>query len=192
MLPEPGESSRVDGALCPSCERFIGPARSCRYCGEPGRPDPVLRFLRLGAVLLATLGLFFLLLMARTRAPAAVSIGDISPLMSFATVCVSGRVARTPYVSSDTGGVDYISFLVDDGTGSLRVAARGRVADSLARADRIPRRDSRVEVTGILRTESGGKFRLYLRSAEHVHWVAAAGTNGTTRGATPARGIGEG
>ena len=57
----------------------------------------------------------------------------------FCDACAcTGRVTRRPYVGRRDGRVDYLSFPVDDGTGSLRVAAYRDVARVLQDANRLP------------------------------------------------------
>jgi hypothetical protein len=47
--------------LCPACERFIGLALQCSYCGEDARPRRSLLILRFAASLLSVGGILLLL-----------------------------------------------------------------------------------------------------------------------------------
>jgi hypothetical protein len=160
------ENARARPELCPSCERFIGPADECPYCNADSARAPALRVLRYAALALAVPGLFFLYLMARGTDVPLVRIGDVNPLMNFAYVRVAGAVERDAYVGKDGDTVDYVSFLVSDGTGKLRVAAYDDVARGLARESRLPRAGDRVESAGSLSVAADGRTRLRLRSPD--------------------------
>ena len=98
----------------------------------------------LAALLLAVIGLVFLYLMsARTEVP-VILVSDITPMMNFAHVRVTGTVERAAYVSRHEGEIDYLSFSVDDGSGRLRIAAYGHVAQTLAESGRVPKRGAAV------------------------------------------------
>jgi len=155
-------------AVCPSCERFIGPVGMCPYCGSDSARPRSLKILQTAAVVLAGVGLLFLYVMARYREVPLVQIGDITPLMNYATVRVAGTVDRKPYVSKRKGKVDYVSFLVDDGTGALRVSADREVARMLVARDLLPQRGQRVDVTGRLSVTADGRQKLRIQSAGQV------------------------
>jgi len=165
------------GELCPSCERFIGPADVCPYCGADSAKSPLLRMLRWYAVILAVAGLVFLFLMAVPREATVVSIGDITPFMNFGRVAVSGKVTREPYVSNREGKVDYVSFLIDDGSGQMRVAAEDAVAESFVAGRRLPAKGAQIQATGILSVSAEGLVRLRLMTAEDLLITRAASTN---------------
>jgi len=161
--------------FCPVCERFIGPADVCPYCGEDSARPPVWRWMKRGAWLLALIGLAWLYAAARGRNLEAVQIGRITPMMNFAYVRVTGTVVTRPYVARGDGGVEYLSFVLNDGTGRLRVAAYGDVARELAGEDRLPKRDDEVEVAGSLRITAGDRIRLRVQAADQLRSSGAGG-----------------
>jgi hypothetical protein len=166
LLPDGHSPRALPGpAHCPSCERFIGPAAECPYCGADSARNPALRYLRWAAVALATLGLAFLCLMAARREVPSVRIGEIRPRMNFATVRIQGVVERDPYVSREG---NYVSFSVRDDSGALRVAAYDEVAPALLQTDCLPRKGVRVRVLGNLSAGADGRTRMFLRDAAHV------------------------
>ncbi|MBN1558472.1 MAG: hypothetical protein JW951_10050 [Lentisphaerae bacterium] len=156
------------GARCPVCERYVGTAGRCPYCDEAVPRDPWLRGLRLAALGLGGVGLVFLYLSVRGGEIPRLRIGALVPPMDCARVRVAGTVMRRPYVARGNGAVEYLSFLVDDGSGALRVAARGRAAQALAAEARIPEKGARVDVSGSLRVSANGAARLYLDRAEDL------------------------
>jgi hypothetical protein len=155
-------------AHCPACERFIGPAPACGYCGCDARRAPLRRALRLGALVLALAGLGFVYLLARRTGPAPVAVESIRPTMNYAALNVAGSVAGRPYVKRVRGRVDYLSFTLDDGTGRLRVAARAPVAGQLVDRGLLPRKGDRVQAAGRVHVSAYGRPSLYLMSARHL------------------------
>lgn len=154
--------------LCPSCERFIGPADVCPYCGTDSAKSPVLRVLRYAALLLGVAGLAFLYLMVTHRDLPVIKVGEITPMMNFAYVRLAGVVERDAYVVRKKGKVDYISFSLDDGSGQLRVAAYRDIAQALAEKGLVPERGAFVDVTGSLSVSADGRAKLYLRAVEQL------------------------
>ncbi len=116
----------------------------------------------MAAVLLASIGLLALYLTARAQQAAPVRIGDITPLMGFANVTVTGRVTRTPFVG-EAG--DYVMFRVDDGSGELRIAAHDAVAEALIARNQLPVAGSDIRLSGELSISARRGTRLYLRDA---------------------------
>jgi hypothetical protein len=155
-------------ALCPSCERFIGPADVCPYCGADSARRPLLRHLRWAALFLAIAGVAGLTAVAARREAPAVVIGEISPAMNFAYVRVAGKVVSEPRVLREGGEVDYVSLILSDGTGQLRVQADGAVALALARKGGIPRKWTRVEAAGTLNVSRDGSPRLRLQTTSQL------------------------
>jgi len=166
----PGDSATRNDALCPSCDRFIGPADVCPYCGEDSARQPALKILRRAAVVFGLLGVGTLYLMARLQAIPVTRISAISPQMNFARICVAGTVTGRPYVSAPGGKVRYLSFVLDDGSGRLRVIADGQVARDLAERGGPPAIGARVTLSGSLRIAADGYPAVYLRSAAAVNW----------------------
>ncbi len=177
MRPMTQENSAlVRGDCCPSCERFIGPADRCPYCGEDSARSPALRRLRLAAFLLAFLGLGGLYLMVTHRELPVVSVDSITPMMNFAYVRVVGRVVREPRVlTREDGRVDYCSFLIDDGTGALRVQAHRRAAQRLAEENRLPGEGMLVDVAGSLSVAAEDVPKLRVQVVEQLRILTATG-----------------
>jgi hypothetical protein len=164
------DGSRSDGeqGFCPSCRRSIGPEQTCPFCDADAPPALRFRVLRRMALSLGGVGLCFLYLMALRRETPDIRIGGITPRMNFASVRVSGRVPREPYLSRRDGQVQYLSFTVDDGTGSLRVSASGELARALVAGRLLPTRGSTVQVAGSLRVGGDERLRLYLQAREQL------------------------
>jgi hypothetical protein len=148
---------------CAECGRHVDPGRRCPYCGSY-RPLPH-RLLRYASLLLAGIGLAALYLAARGREAPTVRIGDITPLMGFANIAVTGCVTRTPFIGA---AGDYVMFRVDDGTGELQVLAHGAVAAALIAAHRIPAAGRAVRVSGEIGLSARRGTRLYLRDARDL------------------------
>ena len=159
------------GAFCPSCERFIGPADVCPYCDADSAKPPIVRLLRLVALVLALAGLAFLYLAATSKELPMVRISEITPMMNFAQAQVAGSVQKSPYVGEKKGTVDYISFPINDGSGELRVVAYGAVAKSLKDKGLLPVKGNSVEVAGSLDVTADDQPRLRLGSMERLKIV---------------------
>jgi hypothetical protein len=153
---------------CPACERFIGLQDECPYCGCDAVTPGLVRKLRLGAAVLAVVGLCCLVMMVVANDVPLVRAGRVTPMMNFARARFEGVVERNAYVSRKEGVADYLSFYIDDGTGSLRVMAYADVARELEEAGRLPEKDDEVEVCGSLRIMSGRKPALRLERAEII------------------------
>lgn len=179
--PETARSAISTGALCPSCERFIGPADACPYCGADSARRPLLRHLRHAALALAVAGLAGLLAVAARSEPPAVKIGEITPTMNFAYVRVTGSILSEPKVLRDGNNVDFISLTLGDGTGQLRLLADGPVALALSLSPGVPAKGTRIEAAGTLSVSSEGQPRLRLQTSRHLRVV------GPERPATPAK-----
>ncbi|MCE9615461.1 MAG: hypothetical protein K8T26_14415 [Lentisphaerae bacterium] len=163
------------GDHCPSCERFIGPSDHCPYCGEASARAPVLRRLRAAALLLAFGGLAFLYLMVNRRDLPVVRVDAITPMMNFAYVRVVGRVVHEPRLSDREGSVDYCSFLVDDGSGALRVQAYRGAAHELAANGSLPHQGELVDVAGSLMVTADDTPRLRLQAVEQLRILGPSG-----------------
>jgi hypothetical protein len=128
----------------------------------------MLRVLRSGSVVLAIAGLILLYLAVTHREIPVQNIGEITPLMNYAYVRLVGSVPRDAYVSEKNGGVDYVSFLVKDATGSIRVSAQREVAQELSDAGRLPKQGMQVSVSGSLNVGSDGPPKMRLQTARHL------------------------
>ena len=149
---------------CPSCGRFVGPYEVCPYCGARQAPRISLRAVKWGAILLATVGLA-LLWVAAARAPLPhISIQQAAATMNFAYVEIAGQVVRSPTYNPDSRS---LSFVVDDGTGQMRVWAFRDVVDELRAAGHIPGLGDQVTVAGTLRVREED-VSLTLNVPEHL------------------------
>jgi hypothetical protein len=155
-------------AVCPSCNRYIGPASKCSYCHADAPKPFMLRVLRIGSVILAVGGLALLYLAVTHRELPVQPIGEISPLMNYAYVRLVGEVPRNCYVGDEEGVVDYVSFSVKDATGALRVKAYGDVARALSEAGKLPQRGMKVDVTGGLNVSSQKPPEMRLQTARQL------------------------
>jgi hypothetical protein len=169
-------------AFCPSCERFIGPADVCPYCDADSARPPILRFLRRTALVLAIAGLGLFYLAAVAKEVPVTRISSITPMMNFARVQVAGAVREDAYVRERTGVVDSVSFVLDDGSGELRVVAYNNVARNLRDDRLVPRKGDVVEVNGTLDATADAKPKLRIISAAGVH-IRQAGKDAPERGA---------
>lgn len=158
------DTNGVRPDFCPSCERYIGPVSICPYCEADAAVPRAMRVIKISAILLATAGLAMLFVMARSKGVPEVKASDLTPLMNFASVQVSGTVTRDAFVGRDKGEIDYISFLLDDGTGRVRVQAYGPTAKELSEAGIIPRRGQKLKAAGSLNVTSEGNAKLRLRT----------------------------
>ena len=162
------QQTELSGDLCFSCERFIGPADVCPYCGMDSVKSPVLKKLRYTALVLALIGVAYLYLMAAWTKPGITKIGDVTPTMNFARMTIQGHVKRTAYVGHQHGVTNYVSFVVQDGTGELQVRAYRDVARAVA-AQGLPEQGEGVTVDGVLKVSAQGVLRLFLQKAELLH-----------------------
>ena len=154
-------------AACGACGRFVGPLRTCPFCSAAVAVRPALRILRYAALILSAGGLLMVFFMVSFCGVARVDIGEITLPMNYAWVRVEGIVERSPYVSDHNDTVDYLSFSLHDGTGTLRVCARGAVATGLA-ASGIPRKGQTIACCGRVEVYAGGRVRLVLVSDKNV------------------------
>jgi hypothetical protein len=128
----------------------------------------MLRILRIGSVVLAVAGLVLLYLAVTHRELPVQKIGEITPLMNYAYVRIVGTVPRNCYVGDDDGVVDYVSFVVKDDTGSMRVKAQGEVALKLSEMGRLPQRYMHVDVAGSLNVAPGKKPEMRLQAPRQL------------------------
>ncbi len=168
MTDDTAPAAEPTAAVCPSCNRYIGPADRCPYCHSDAPKPLMLRILRIGSVVLAVAGLLFLYLAVTHRELPVQKIGEITPLMNYAYVRIVGAVARDCYVGDDDGVVSYVSFVVKDDTGSIRVKAQGDVAFKLSETGRLPKRGMRVDVAGGLNVAPGKSPEMRLQAARQL------------------------
>lgn len=163
-----GTGSSAEGTHCPSCGRFVGAFTRCPHCGARIRHRMSLTFFRYAAVLLATVGLFFLYLASTRREVPVVRIGEISPMMNFAYVRVQGTVSSEPRIFKEGGRVQSLRFAVDDGTGEIQVSAYRGQAESLLADNRVPNLGDKVDVAGSLSVSADDRLLLRLQVPEHL------------------------
>ena len=140
--PLPGHETQSDEMACPKCGRFVGAATKCPYCGAKVEKRMSLVALRWAAVLLSTVGLFLLYLMARSREPERIKIGDIESTMNFGVVRLSGEVRNDPRPFKNGNGM---SFNVSDGSGSIIVFVDQAQRKAMADAGLLPRKGDGVD-----------------------------------------------
>lgn len=160
------------GALCPACDRFIGPLDTCPYCDLPVPRTFSLRFLRFASLALAVIGMAALYLLARQDLRPLVKISEVTPLMNSASVRVAGRVAMTP--QTNVAGSAYVSFPLTDGSNRLTVVAYDRCARGLIVATNIPRRGDMVEVSGTVSINRPGAKRIIMEAPEQLKMLMQA------------------
>jgi len=139
-----------DSVQCPHCGHYVGPANRCANCGMRLGQRMGLKVLRISALAIATIGLFLLHLYATHRELPLVRIGEITPMMNFASVRVEG-VLESDARRIRSGSVLYV---VDDGTGTIPV-----FFDRPA-GEKLPKAGTRVSVAGNLGVGAGNKVRM--------------------------------
>jgi len=169
------------GGRCPMCERFIGPVDTCPFCDAPACRPLSLRVLRYAALALALIGLGLLYLMAVRGEPPVIRTADIKPAMNSAFVRVVGTVPANARVTVKYGKADYVSFRIDDGSGTINAGAAGSCAVKLVEQWLVPVAGDRVDVTGEVNIRQGKTGRIIIDAPGHLVILArsAAGTNGT-------------
>lgn len=175
MEAEPSIPPHGVAGACPSCDRFIGPAAACPYCGAENRFSRGLWVLRLAALPLAMGGLLFLYLVCVCRDVPRVRAAEMTPRMNFVCAEVSGSIQRPPRVVRKQGRVDAVSFPIRDETGEIWVAAYGRVAAALVDAGAVPAEGSCVKAVGSLRVDAGRRVTLYLQTPEQLSLLLRPG-----------------
>ncbi|MCX8068152.1 MAG: hypothetical protein RMK65_08745 [Anaerolineae bacterium] len=135
---------------CPSCGRFVGPYDSCPYCGARLNPRLPLRIVKIAALLMAAIGLLALWFFAIHRPLPRFSIGEISATMNFAYGEIAGTVVGGPNYNPDSRT---LSFVVDDGTGRMRVWAFRDTVEALRESGLVPALGDQVIVAGTVRVQ---------------------------------------
>lgn len=154
--------------LCPSCGKFVGAYTRCPYCGCEHKLRMSIRFFRFFALAVSIVGLFLIWLAARGIKAPLVKVADLGPMNSFAYIRIEGENTRTS--AYDDGGVN---FVVDDGTGTIRVTAYAETGKALTELGRVPGPGDRVSVEGTVQfTED--RARLLVNIPEKVEVTRAA------------------
>ncbi len=164
----PGQQEYREQIICPSCGRFVGPLTRCPYCGARIRKRLSVRLFRYLALLLATVGLFFLYLMATHREVPRIRVGDIRPTMNFAYVRVAGLVSSDARIYREGDAVRSLRFTVDDGSGEIPVTAYRAQARELVASGRVPRMGDKVEVAGSLSVAADDRVMMRLQSPDQL------------------------
>ena len=151
--PLPGHETQSDEMACPKCGRFVGAATKCPYCGAKVEKRMSLVALRWAAVLLSTVGLVLLWLMARTREPELVRIGDIEATMNFGVVRLAGEVRGDPRPFKNGNGM---SFNVNDGSGSIVVFVDQAQRKAMMDGGLVPRRGDGIDFVAQLQSSASG------------------------------------
>ncbi len=134
--------------ICFNCGRYIGAKDVCPYCGEE-QPKPIgIEFLKWASLLVAIGGVIFLFVSAKTSSAPLVKAKDLKPTMNFAKISMKGIVESSPYYNEEKGG--YLSFWLNDGTGSVKVRAFREVAKEIIYKNLYPSVGDSVYVTGTL------------------------------------------
>ena len=152
--PLPGHETQPGEMACPACGRFVGAAVKCPYCGAKVAKRMSLVALRWAAVLLSTVGLVLLYLMARSREPELIRIGDIETTMNFGVVRLAGEVKNDPRPFKNGNGM---SFNVGDGSGSIIVFVDQSQRKWMVEAGLVPRRGDDIDFVAQLQASSSGK-----------------------------------
>jgi DNA/RNA endonuclease YhcR with UshA esterase domain/DNA-directed RNA polymerase subunit RPC12/RpoP len=163
-----GQATKKNETQCPHCGRFVGPASRCAHCGMRLEKRMGLKVLRSSAVAVAIAGLLLLHLYARNRELPIVRIGDISPVMNFASVRIEG-VLESDARKLRSGSVLYV---VDDGSGTIAAFAND-MPDG-----RLPLAGSPVMISGSLSVGAGNEVRMRAQAIEVSvdDSIAVAGT----------------
>jgi DNA/RNA endonuclease YhcR with UshA esterase domain len=184
--PLPGHETQSDEMACPKCGRFVGAAVKCPYCGAKVEKRMSLLALRWAAILLSTVGLVLLWLMAKTREPERIQIGDIEATMNFGVVRLSGEVRGDPRPFKNGNGM---SFTVSDGSGELRVFVDMAQRKAMQEAGLVPRRGDGIDFVAQLQSSASGNSAR-IRSLDPKSFAltrdgAPAGTAGATGTGSP-------
>ncbi len=137
-----------NGAICPSCGRFVGPLEQCPYCGASVRKRLPLRYFRLGSIALAIIGLAALLYAVGGSATPKVKVASIAATMNYAYVRLEGQVTRGPVYNPNT---QELRFYLTDSTGEIMVSSFRAVTRQLLALNKIPVAGDHVAVEGTLR-----------------------------------------
>ena len=194
VRPLPGHETQSDEMACPKCGRFVGAATKCPYCGAKVEKRMSLVALRWAAVLLSTVGLVLLWLMARTREPELVRIGDIEATMNFGVVRLAGEVRNDPRPFKNGNGM---SFNVNDGSGSIVVFVDQTQRKAMTEGGLVPRRGDGIDFVAQLQSSASGSsarirslnpssFRLMRDGGAQVARAAADDGGEPDRSARPA------
>jgi len=123
-----------------------------------------IRMLQAFSLLLAVAGLLLLYLYSVNRDIPTVRVAEITPVMNFAYVKVSGKVTRSTHLFKSGGMV----FNLHDGSGEIAVFGGRTQAEALEKSGKLPRRGDRVEVAGSLGVSADREVKLRMQSADQL------------------------
>ena len=129
---------------------------------------PLMRLLRKLAVLLILLGICGLFFATRPYTPPLTDIGEITPGMTYRYVHVTGRVTAPPYIVTDENRITYMSFLLEDPTGHIRVQLSPATAQALAESDDMPWEGAVLNVSGALKLSPEHQIKLRVHRRDQI------------------------
>ncbi len=120
----------------------------CPYCGEEQLKPVAIQFLKGTSLIIAIGGIIFLFLSAKISSAPFLKIKDLKPTMNFAKISMKGIVESPLYYDEEKEG--YLSFWLNDGTGSIKIRAFRDVAKEIIYKKLYPSLGDSVYVTGTL------------------------------------------
>ena len=136
--------------VCPCCGRFTGRASLCEYCDSDLPEGSLLRHCRRWCGILAVAALAMLWAKSGEQPIKRIDAEDITPAMNHALVRLLGKIESKPYAKDGGTGVDYVSFVLRDGRGSVRVCLQGEDAAEVASPASGAGKGSKIEAVGVL------------------------------------------
>ena len=175
-MTHPPTSTTPDSAHCPACERYVGPAHTCPWCGVDDIKPVSIRVFKWAVMFMAPIGILLLYLMASNQELPLKQISDLSPAMNYGHIRVQGTVTRPPTIRHYEEDVDYVSFTLDDGTGRIRILAYRDTALALSTNGTIPGEGDQVLVGGVLtiRNKKNRSLTMNQAAAIRIHAVENA------------------
>ncbi len=157
--------------VCPACERYIDTATVCPYCDADTKQAPRFRRFRILALVMLLAGATGMLLVDDKDPHAITPIGSIGPDFSHHYAHVSGRVVRPPYIVEEEDVISYLSFMLEDETGRMRIQIDASTAQALRDADTLPWEGSALNAQGWLKLAPDGEVKLQVRHRKHITFL---------------------
>ncbi|MDD5090679.1 MAG: exodeoxyribonuclease VII large subunit [Candidatus Wallbacteria bacterium] len=155
--------------VCPSCGRFSGTYDRCPYCGREVHKRLSIRIVKLSALGMAFIGLFFLFFAAWNKQLPLVKVAEIQPTMNFAYVRVKGTAVSDAFVY-EYGGLNFNLNDSPDGkamNSNISVRAYSNIAAELQKRKLLPSQGDIVEVAGSIKIRDGG-VSMIIQSPDQV------------------------